>query len=92
MRRVKTDGNQEEIVAALRKTGAIVQSLHTVGRGVPDLLVAYRGVWYLLEVKDKEGSITKEQRAWYKKFGEQANIYIVHTPQEALEAIQCNGI
>lgn len=90
MRRVTTDKNQNEIAKALRDAGAVVQSLHTVGRGVPDLLVAYQGIWYLIEVKMAEGAITKEQKAWYQKFGSQANIYIVHTPEEALEVIKCS--
>lgn len=87
-----TDKNQNQIVEALRKHGAAVQSLHTIGRGVPDLLVAFGGNWYLMEVKEeKGGKFTQEQRDWYKKFGEQANIYIVHSAEEALEVLRCNN-
>ena len=52
-RRAKVDANQPAIVLALRQAGAIVQHLHTAGAGVPDLLVGYRGINYLLEVKDE---------------------------------------
>ncbi len=53
MRRAsKVDRNQPEIVAALRRAGATVQSLHTVGAGCPDLLVGFRGANFLIEVKD----------------------------------------
>lgn len=51
-RAAKVDRNQSEIVDALRKAGATVQPLHTVGAGCPDLLVGFRGVNYLIEVKD----------------------------------------
>ena len=51
-RAAKVDRNQAEIVEALRKIGATVQPLHSVGAGCPDLLVGFRGVNYLIEVKD----------------------------------------
>jgi hypothetical protein len=50
--RPRTDANQKEIVAALRKAGANVMILAGQGGGVPDLLVQFRDVLYLLEVKD----------------------------------------
>lgn len=39
MRAAKVDKNQPEIVEALRAEGAVVQHLHAVGVGCPDLLV-----------------------------------------------------
>jgi hypothetical protein len=51
----KTDANQASIVNALRAVGASVVDLSAVGRGVPDLLVGFRGQTYLLEVKNKLG-------------------------------------
>ena len=53
-RAARADSNQAEIVDALRKVGASVQPIHTVGGGVPDLLVGFRGQNYLFEVKDGE--------------------------------------
>jgi len=55
MRGRKTDANQASIMAALRQVGATVVDLSAVGRGVPDLLVGFRGQTYLLEVKNKAG-------------------------------------
>jgi Holliday junction resolvase len=55
MRGRKTDANQASIVSALRAVGASVVDLSAVGRGVPDLLVGFRGQTYLLEVKNKLG-------------------------------------
>ena len=52
MRAAKVDKNQTEIVEAFRKLGFSVQHLHTVGGGVPDLLVGRGGINLLVEVKD----------------------------------------
>lgn len=60
MRRIaRTDSNQKEIVAALRNCGAVVFHLHTV-KNLFDLLVAYNGKVYCVEVKD--GSLTPSKR------------------------------
>lgn len=48
----KADGNQAEIVEALRDMGVFVFSLHGVGKGCPDLLCAFRGQWFVAEVKN----------------------------------------
>lgn len=52
-KRAAVDANQGEIVAALRGVlGCSVVSLAQLGRGVPDLLVGFRGINTVLEVKD----------------------------------------
>lgn len=51
-RAAKVDANHAEVVKALRQIGCSVASLASVGAGVPDLAVGYRGVNFLLEVKD----------------------------------------
>jgi hypothetical protein len=71
MRRdAKTDRNQADIVAALRAIGAMVQPLHMVGQGVPDLLVGIGSKLLLVEVKDgkrppSERRLTPEQERWH---------------------------
>jgi hypothetical protein len=60
-RAAKVDRNQAEIVAALRAVGATVQPLHAVGAGCPDLLVGFRGVNYLMEVKDWQAPASDRQ-------------------------------
>jgi hypothetical protein len=73
-RAAKVDKNQQEIVAAFRKLGATVQDLSAVGKGVPDLLIGWRGVNYLVEVKRKpergkvkpsECKLTEAQVVWH---------------------------
>lgn len=52
MRRAnRIDDNQNEIVAALRKAGATVRII-SQGEGIPDLLVGFKGLTFLFEVKD----------------------------------------
>ena len=66
----KVDRNQAEIVDALRKAGATVTPLHTVGAGCPDLLVGYRGKNWLIEVKDwkaakSDRELNEKQKDWH---------------------------
>lgn len=72
-RAAKIDRNQPEVVKALEKCGAIVQSLADVGNGVPDLLIAHRGRLLLLEVKDgskppSARRLTPDQQDWHDKW------------------------
>jgi hypothetical protein len=89
-RRAKPDGNQTEIVKALRDAGASVQLLSMVGDGCPDLLVGFRGRNYLLEVKDgrlppSARKLTPDQKDWHEAWRGQARV--VTNLFEALEAI-----
>jgi Holliday junction resolvase len=64
MRSAKADKNQKEIVAALRKMGCTVESLHRVGGGVPDLLVGFHGRNYLVECKMPGKPLNELQKDW----------------------------
>jgi len=57
----KRDANENAIVVALQAAGAYVFRLS--GKGVPDLLVAYKGRWEPLEVKSPQGRTTLAQQA-----------------------------
>ncbi len=59
--RARIDRNQPEIIRALRQIGASVEPIHTLGKGKPDLLVGYRGVNLLLEIKDGEKAPSRRQ-------------------------------
>jgi hypothetical protein len=48
----RIDANQPAIVAAIRKMGATVLHLHTIGKGAPDILIGYQGKNALVELKD----------------------------------------
>lgn len=89
-RAAASDGNQSAIVKALRAVGASVAPCHTVGQGFPDLVVAYRGETFLLEVKDPaqpkhRHELTPAQVTFHEKW--RGKITIVFTIAEALTAI-----
>lgn len=65
MKHGKIDANQAEIVEALRRCGASVVSLADMGGGCPDLLIGYRGVTYLAEIKTARGQLNELQRQWH---------------------------
>jgi hypothetical protein len=68
------DANQPEIVQAFLEGGCTVQSLASIGLGCPDLLVGYRGVDFLAEVKNPDTTrgqkqeTVKAQAAWRKRW------------------------
>jgi Holliday junction resolvase len=87
----KTDANQTQIVNALRKAGASVQSLAAVGKGCPDLLVGYNGINYLMEVKDgnkmpSAQKLTIDQEHWHSVWT--GVVHIVKTENEALKILK----
>jgi hypothetical protein len=81
----RTDANQADIIAALRQVGAKVVSLHEVGGGVPDLLVAFRGRNHLIEIKTTDGKLNKRQENWRANWP--APVAIARTIGDALTAI-----
>jgi hypothetical protein len=86
----RIDANQREIVAALRAAGATVQSLADVGRGCPDLLVGYRGVNYVLEIKDGDKPksaqrLTVAEVHWHYTW--RGSVVTVNNAKGALHAI-----
>ena len=92
MRAAKIDANQNEIVKALRQIGCGVQSLASVGKGVPDLLVGFRGVNFLIEVKDgskpkSAQKLTPDQIEWHRNW--QGKTFIVNSVDHAIAVINC---
>ena len=68
MRAAKIDQNQVEIVNALRKHGAFVVSLASVGKGVPDLLIGYKRHTILMEIKFGNNKLTEDQIVFHGKW------------------------
>ena len=52
MRAKRQDANHREIVEALEAYGCLVQTLHTVGDGCPDLVIGINGRLGFVEIKD----------------------------------------
>lgn len=88
----KIDKNQTEIVAALRKAGASVQSLAAIGKGCPDLLVGYNGFTVLMEIKAPDApfgraALTKDQIKWHSEW-RGSSLAIVNSVEGALELLR----
>lgn len=84
--RNKPDTNQPKIVQALRDIGAVV---FLIGRPF-DLLVAFRGQLFLLEVKNPDGR-DKLQNSQKKDIGKLklrgVEVSVVRSVEEAIESV-----
>jgi Holliday junction resolvase len=90
-RAAKVDRNQAEIVKALRKAGATVQSLAAIGEGCPDVLCGFERQTVLLEIKDgtkppSARELTPDQVQWHLNWRGGACV-VVTSVGEALAAI-----
>lgn len=86
-RAARTDGNQAEIVAVLRKLGVTVACTHTVGDGFPDLVCGWRGQNFLFEVKDpkqpeSKRKLTEDERKFRDEW--RGHVCTIETYQDAL--------
>lgn len=86
----RTDANQPMIVDTLRGMGATVAITASAGAGFPDLVVGYKHVNLLVEVKDPDQP-TNNQKLTPKQVefhaGWRGQICIVKTQNEAIELI-----
>lgn len=88
--RARIDDNQTKIVEALRSIGATVQSLAGVGKGCPDLVVGFRSVNYLMEIKDgakvpSARKLTPDEAEWHDLW--RGEVYVVKSVTQALIVI-----
>lgn len=86
--RPRVDRNHAEVVDALRKIGATVQSLAALGGGVPDLLVSRHGRTVVFEVKDgklppSRRALTHDELEWLAEW--QGEKHVVLSAEEAVE-------
>ena len=81
--RKRRDANEKPIIAALRAVGATVVQLSSTD--VPDLLVGYRGLNWLLEVKSDGGDLSQGQADWFRDWRGEGGV--VRTPEDALRRI-----
>lgn len=90
----RTDANHKEIVDSIRKIPSLsVFSTHMVGKGFPDIVIGYKGINYLVEIKD--GAKTKSQKkltddeirfhqSWF------GQIIVCECVKDVLELLQIN--
>jgi Holliday junction resolvase len=91
-RAAKVDANHGQVVEALKAAGASVQSLAAIGKGCPDLLVGYKGMWLLFEVKDGTRSpsrrkLTPDQDEWIKA-SRGGPVWLITSIPDALDALE----
>jgi hypothetical protein len=67
-RAARIDSNHTEIVKHFRYCGATVLSLAAMGKGVPDLLVSWRNVTWLVEIKAGKGKQNEDQQDFEKQW------------------------
>ena len=89
-RAARSDANHGAIVQALLELGCTVQSLAAVGGGVPDLLIGWRGMCLLFEVKDggkppSERKLTPDQVRWHRDW--RGQVAVVETVDDAIQAV-----
>lgn len=90
----RVDSNQKEIVKALRGVGATVQHIHEIGKGCPDILVGYRGLNYLMEIKDgnkppSKIKLTQDEKKWIAEW--KGHVVVVNDIDQALWVIGVIG-
>lgn len=91
MRAGRIDGNQREVVEALRAAGMGVIVASRMGNGFPDLIVGCDGLNVLVEVKNPRTDYgRKGLNGNQKRFAETlgVEILIVHSGAEAVERVR----
>lgn len=86
----RVDNNHGEIVNGLRAIGATVRSTAGVADGFPDLTVGWRGVNYLLEVKDgakppSKRKLTPDEQKFHATW--RGQVCVVESLDDALRTI-----
>ena len=86
----RVDHNQLEIVKALMAIGCTVADTSRAGEGFPDLVVGYRGVNWLIEVKDGRKSpsaqkLTPQQVRFHKNWNGQ--VATVNCVEDAIKLV-----
>ena len=86
----RIDANQPAVVAYLRKLGMSVCILSPMGNGIPDLLVGWRGLNVLLELKDgakppSAQELTGDERDWHAKWAGQ--LATVNSAEDAARVV-----
>lgn len=86
-RMAKVDGNQARIVELLRNMGCVVQHLHMVGQGCPDLVVGAHGVLAWVEVKDGERARLTEPEAQWHRVWQEYPVFTVRGEDDAIRMV-----
>ena len=94
----REDANHSLIADALRQIGAYVVDCSQVGFGFPDLLVAFRGKWTPIEIKDgakpkSARKLTPSQVIFHAEAkAKGCEVHIVESVEQAIKLIGSIGV
>jgi hypothetical protein len=86
----RTDGNHTDIMTTFRALGCSVQSIASVGKGCPDLLVGKDGWTVPVEVKDgskppSARKLTPDEEIWRTNW--QGSYALIESPEQAHQLV-----
>jgi hypothetical protein len=76
----RTDNNHAKIMEECRKIPSLsIFSTHTLGKGFPDIVIGYKGINYLFEIKDgdkpkSQRQLTPHEKSFHMKWRGQVNV------------------
>ena len=84
----RTDANQTECVRVARQLGASVFDASALGGGFPDLIIGFRNVTHLVEVKDGKKTpsrrkLTPDQERFHREWNGEP-VMVVLSPDDLL--------
>ena len=78
----KPDANHAEVVKAYEDMFCTVVDTHALGKGFPDLLVAFAGYCCPVEIKTEEGELNAAQRTFLRDWP--GPMRIIRSREEAI--------
>ena len=90
-RKKRVDINQNAIAQCLKAAGLSVAYTHMVGQGFPDIIVGYKGLNFLFEIKNPEQSpskrkLTEDEETFHKSW--RGNVHIIEYAEDAIKIIK----
>lgn len=87
----RKDANHDAIVSALEGIGASVTDTHALGEGFPDLVVGWRGINFIIEIKDgskpkSRRVLTDDEQEWFDDW--RGTAHIVYSPADAISLLE----
>lgn len=82
----RTDNIQTETVLKARSLGATVKIMSNVGGGFPDLLIGFKGINWIFELKSKKGILSPKQERFIANWN--GSVYVSRDPDEVVDILR----